>query len=979
MMTPERWQQVKETLGGALEIAPAERSAYLGQVCANDPLLRAEVERLLAVEERVGTEFLSDAATRDGLSTDLSSEANRRIGQRIGPYKIVEAIGEGGMGTVYRAVRADDQYQKQVAIKIVQAGQDSAFVVDRFKHERQILASLDHPNIARLLDGGTTEEGVPYFVMELIEGQPIDRYCDGKRLPTLERLKIFLQVCAAVQYAHQRLIIHRDLKPSNILVNSDGAPKLLDFGIAKLLDTGDTGDETTTTAFRALTPGYASPEQIKGEPITTASDIYSLGIVLYELLTGHHPYRGKSRTPHDVARANCELDPEKPSTIVTHTVATNEAREQAALTPAVVSSVRDGSLERLRNRLRGDLDNIVLMALRKEPQKRYSSVEQFAEDIRRRLTNLPVHASKGTATYRAAKFVSRHKAGVMATVSVALTLFVGVFMTLREAHIARQQAAIAREQAAIAQAERAKAQHRFDDVRKLANSLIFELHDSIANLPGSTPARKLIMDRAVEYLDSLAKESAGDSTLQRDLGWAYQRIGQVQGDPNQGNMGQTDAMVTSIGKAAALFEEVAKANPNSVIDQLNAAFGHRLLATVSPGTDERHRHINQAMLITDRLAHTDSSNPKVKSERSIEFAVLAALQDSDGDAVAAVGSLRQSNAIKEDLVKVSPNYPHALQGIAMAKVQLGDELAQTGSRKEALKFNQAGIDLYQSVVAQEKNNARGTRELAISIWKQGEIRMMEGDFAGALADYRRARMAVDNLEKQDPQNVMLQVDVGGSTVSVGKALVELGHLDQGLLMFSEGIHLLEQEFNRDPSNAPQAAASAYVWKGEALSKSGKLENAIASYRKAISILEIPRSIPPDRAAQCQLAATYARLGSALARHGSSQEADAAYRKALQLAEPLRTNRAPNLRVSYVLADVYFGLGKLAEKAAQRLDLTPSVKRTDWSLARDWYSKSQDAWREIPNPGALNLEGFPCGNPKTVAHAKARCDPAQFRL
>jgi serine/threonine protein kinase len=979
MMTPERWQQVKEMLGRALEIAPDRRGTYLDEVCATDPSLRSEVERLLAVEERVETDFLSQTATRDGLSTDFKVDTKRRIDQRIGPYKIVEAIGEGGMGAVYRAVRADDQYQKQVAIKIVQAGNDSAFIIDRFKHERQILASLDHPNIARLLDGGTTEEGVPYFVMELIEGQPIDRYCDGKRLPTLKRLQIFLQVCAAVQYAHQRLIIHRDLKPSNILVNSDGAPKLLDFGIAKLLHPGDTGDETTTTAFRALTPGYASPEQIKGEPITTASDVYSLGIVLYELLTGHHPYRGKSRTPHDVARANCELDPEKPSTVVTRTVEVNLGPEQSALTPALVSSLRDGSLERLRKRLRGDLDNIVLMALRKEPEKRYSSVEQFAEDIRRWLANLPVHASKGTVTYRMAKFVSRHKTGVMASTVVALTLFVGVFMTLREAHIARQQAAIAREQAAIAQAERAKAQRRFDDVRKLANSLIFEVHDSIANLPGSTPARKLIMDRAVEYLDSLAKESAGDSTLQRDLGWAYQRIGQVQGDPNQGNVGETDAMLTSINKAAALFEEVAKSNPNSLIDQLDAAFGHRMLGTVSSAAGERRRQIDQAMVITDRLARADSSNPKVKNERSIEFAVLAALQDGEGDAVAAVESLRQSNTLKEDLLKVSPDYPHARQGLAMVKVQIGDELAQAGSRKEALTFNQAGIDLYQSVVAQDKNNARGTRELAISIWKQGEIRMMDGDFDGALADYRRARMAVDNLEKQDPQNVMLQVDVGGATVSVGKALVELGHVNQGLPMIDEGIHLLEQEFNRDPSNAPAAAASAYVWKGEALSKSGKLENAIATYRKAISILETTRGVPPDRAAQCQLAATYERLGSALARNGSSQEADAAFRKALQIAEPLRTSKTPNLRTSYVLADAYFGLGNLAEKYARRLDLTPMAKRTYWGEVRDWYSKSQDAWREISNPGALNPEGFPCGNPKTVARASAQCNLVLARL
>jgi serine/threonine protein kinase len=979
MMTPERWQQVKELLGRALELEPAGRAAFLDHTCASDPSLRTEVERLLAVQQKAGTGFLSDSATHEAPGRDLRVEGDRRIGQVIGSYKIVETIGEGGMGAVYCAVRADDQYEKQVAMKLVHAGQDSAFIISRFKNERQILASLDHPNIARLLDGGTTEDGAPYFVMELIKGQPIDEYCDQKRLPTTERLKIFLQVCAAVQYAHQRLIIHRDIKPGNILVDTDGMPKLLDFGIAKLLDTSGGDDQATLTEFRALTPGYASPEQIKGGAMTTATDVYSLGVILYELLTGHRPYRLPNRNPHEVARAICETEPERPSTVVTKTVAPDAGHGLAEITPASVSAVRDGSLEKLRRHLRGDLDNIVLMALRKEPELRYTSVEHFAEDVRRHLQNLPVSASRGTLSYRAAKFVSRHRAGVLATATVALTLFAGVFMTLREAHIARKEAAIAQEQAAIAQAERAKAQRRFDDVRKLANSLIFELHDSIANLPGSTPARKLIMDRAVEYLDSLAKDSSGDSTLQRDLGFAYHRIGQVQGDPNQGNLGQTDAMLTSMKKAAALFDEVAKANPGATADQLNAAFGHRLLASVSSGGDERRRQLDQAMAITERLIETDGSNPKVKSERSLEFAVLAAQQDGDGDAAAAIESFRQCGALKEDLLKLSPDYPHARQGLAMVKVQLADELVQLGSRKEALEFNLAGINLYQAVVAQDRNNARGTRELAVSTWKRGEIQMMDGEFGGALANYRRALAVEERMEKLDPQNAMLRSDVAGSTVSVGKALVELGHLDQGLPMIDQGNRLLEQELNQDPNSDPAAGVMSYVWKGEAFSKSGRLGDAIASYRKAVSMLETLRGNPPDSTAQCQLAAAYTRLGAALARRGSNQEADAAYRKAVQIVEPLRTSKAPSLRTSYALADAYFGLGELAESAAQRSGLTPALQREHWSEARDWYGKSQAAWRDIPNPGVVNLEGFPCGSPRAVAQAKARCDAALARL
>src|SRR5580704_6651009 len=287
-MTPERWEQVSEALDKALHFPPTQRQDYLAEMAKRDPELHREIESLLASHQEAGAEFLNTPAVQ----ISLEDEAARRptlIGQRLGAYQIVELIGTGGMGEVYRAFRADDEYRMQVALKVVRGSHDSSFVFQRFKHERQILASLDHPNIAHLLDGGTTGEGAPYFVMELIDGEPIDQYSKHNNLGTRDRLKLFLQVCSAVQYAHQRLIIHRDIKPGNILVTVDGVPKLLDFGIAKILDpSAGTGTlDPTLTQFRALTPGYASPEQIRGEPITTASDVYSLGVVLYELLTGH--------------------------------------------------------------------------------------------------------------------------------------------------------------------------------------------------------------------------------------------------------------------------------------------------------------------------------------------------------------------------------------------------------------------------------------------------------------------------------------------------------------------------------------------------------------------------------------------------------------------------------------------------------------------------------------------------------------------
>jgi len=306
-MTPKRWGQVRGVFDQAASLPSAERTAYLDQACADDADLRREVESLLLSHHEAGTEFLNTPAI------NLSRPAPTRVGRRIGAYNIVEEIGRGGMGEVYRAGRADGQYEKEVAIKLVRGGYNTASVLERFRHERQILASLDHPNIARLLDGGTTDEGLPYLVMELIEGTPIDQYCDAQKLGVNERLRLFVQVCSAVQYAHQRLVIHRDIKPGNILVTKEGVPKLLDFGIAKILDPAASA---ATTVAGPMTPEYASPEQIRGEPITTATDVYSLGVVLYQLLTGRSPYPKNTHVPHEYARAICEIEPERPSTVV---------------------------------------------------------------------------------------------------------------------------------------------------------------------------------------------------------------------------------------------------------------------------------------------------------------------------------------------------------------------------------------------------------------------------------------------------------------------------------------------------------------------------------------------------------------------------------------------------------------------------------------------------------------------------------------
>ena len=413
------WPRVKDVLGLALEQPPDRRSALLDTLCSGEPELRAEVESLLRAESAAGS-FIESPALG---ALDTADHEDPHVGRQVGPYVIERCIGRGGMGAVYLA-RRTDEFEQSVAIKMIRRGMDSELVVRRFRHERQILASLNHPHIARLFDGGTTPEGLPYFVMEYVAGSPIDRYADDHRLTTSERLRLCLAVLDAVQHAHDRHIVHRDLKPSNVLV-IDGQPKLLDFGIAKILDPDSEGDSTMTSLARPMTPDYASPEQILGQPITPATDVYALGLLLYELLTGHRPFRFTTHTPEEISRVVCEQEPERPSTAIGRTETTMLADGTAeAKTPLSVSETRDGSPDALRNRLSGALDAIVMKALRKTPASRYPTVAALADDVRRWLDERPVSAGRDAFRYRATRLLRRHRRalGVAALLVTAIAL-----------------------------------------------------------------------------------------------------------------------------------------------------------------------------------------------------------------------------------------------------------------------------------------------------------------------------------------------------------------------------------------------------------------------------------------------------------------------------------------------------------------------------------------------------------------------------
>lgn len=502
------WQKLNDLFAAACDLEAAEREEFLRQI--SDAKLRRKVAAMLKTARKAESDgFLEKNAFPVGAKLILKEE--KLAEKRIGKYKIVREIGRGGMGAVYLAERED--FKQQVALKIIKRGMDTDDVIKRFRRERQLLASLNHPYIARLLDGGMTERDLPFFVMEYVEGVPITEFCDREKLNIEERLALFRKVCSAVAYAHQNLIVHRDLKPSNILVTKDGEPKLLDFGISKLLtsNVSDMTVEQTAAEMRLMTPEYASPEQIRGEQITTVSDIYSLGVLLYELLSGHRPLKLKNRPSAEILKIVCEQEPPTPSTAALTVEEIIKGDTKKILSPETIAEVRGEKPERLRRRLAGDLDNIVLMSLRKEPSRRYSSVEQFSEDLRRHLEGLPVKARRATFVYTTNKFVRRNRKSVAFAGFALLLIFLGFSTTVWQAVVARK--------------ERTRAEQRFNEVRKLANTLINGWEKDLTGIIIPFQVRARLADISAEYLENLTREAGNDPALLRELAEAHIALG----------------------------------------------------------------------------------------------------------------------------------------------------------------------------------------------------------------------------------------------------------------------------------------------------------------------------------------------------------------------------------------------------------------------------------------------------------------------
>jgi non-specific serine/threonine protein kinase/serine/threonine-protein kinase len=935
---PERWRKVREILEEAIPIPSAERQVYLDQALSNDAELRLEVESLLRSHEKASGVFLNTPAVDWASSVSGSDGGFDRVGRRIGVYQIVGEIGRGGMGEVYRALRADGQYEKEVAIKLVRVGLDTSALLARFRRERQILANLDHPNIARLLDGGTTEDGIPYLVMELVAGLPIDAYCEEKSLDVTGRLRIFLQVCTALQFAHQRLVIHRDIKPSNILVTEDGTPKLLDFGIAKIAGASGEAEET---ALRPMTLEYSSPEQIRGESLNTATDVYSLGVVLYRLLTGRSPYTVSGDTPHDLSRAIAEDEPKRPSAVVA--APDTQSSDYTQLSRIEKRDVPRVSANRFRRRLLGDLDNIVLNSLRKEPQRRYASVEQFADDIRRHLAGVPVTASKDSWSYRAGKFVRRNRAGVTAAALVVMTLFAGLIVTLREARIAAQN-------------ER-RAQQHFNDVRQLADSLMFEVHDSIQDLPGATPARQLIVQRSLEYLNRLASESGGETSLQRELANAYERIGLVQGDPDASNLGDISGARDSFRKALNIREQLAnlKAKENfadlvalAASDRELCRINARYLGSIGTALD----YCSKAVTISERQIKMEPDNRAALTELAKDYEATGRAYGENstagnaGDSYKALENHRKALALVEDLTKKYAADSDLRSWQGSLSILTADDLFETGHVRQAVPLYQQAARTFESI-SQQNSSLTYLNFLPLAYQRMGDMLLVDGRFEESLPYYRQQLETATKLVVADPKSLSFRGDLVAARATYGHALWRAGHVEEGLASLRRGLEEITAGRQMD-SRTRGLETTIRLWVAGGMEKGGDPEGALHEYQMTLATYsDICRSDPKDVEDCIMLAGVLDRVGRIHLRQNKFDEALAEYQRALEIIEPLSTGDEPNLEALYTMVNVDYGLGEVNRVRAGRARV-PRQRGQNWIQARNWYEKSHAAYLRIPS-------------------------------
>lgn len=767
-MTPERWARVTELFDAASQLPTAARDAWLDATGA-DAELRAEVRAMLeAFETDPG--FLEQPADPGPALDDTMTDA--LIGRRLGAWRLTRQIGRGGMGVVYEARRDDQEFDRAVAVKILPAW--SVGFAERFRTERRVLAALDHPGIARLLDSGTSDDGIAWFVMELVAGDPVTTWTTTRRLAVRERVALVERICDAVAYAHRHLVVHRDLKPGNILVTAEGQPKLLDFGIATLLSEEDGRSAgTTRTGHASFTPEFASPEQIRGERVTTASDVYSLGVLLYLLLAGKHPYALAGLSPLDVMRTVCEVEPTPPSRV---------------------------AAEDDRRALAGDLDAVAGKALRKAPGERYASVAELAADLRAWRAGYPVVAAPASVGYRARRFIRRNRKAVAAAAALVVALAGGGAATAWQAR--------------IAQAERDKAQNRFRQVQEFSRSLLFDVHDALTPVPGAMGARVLLLNRATQFLDGLSADAGSDDALKAELAEGYRRLGRLQGSSIEaGGIGDTAAAKLSLEQAARLAEEAIAARPDAV-DRLTLNMRIQYQAEQNlrrrgefAAADGPHARLLALAEQTLRRFPDDADAQLGAAEAYSNLGVgRTGRKDDDG----ALAYYEQSLRLFDRLPAALRGQDETVRLHAMALRRMGALSWVKMRLAPAEAYYRKALALQDDALARDPANAAKRLELHTTLGDLGGVLNQGGRVDEAITLWTRGLAIAEEARAADPVNLGAADAVALIRARIGEAAREAGRHDEAVTHLRAVVALRDASARRLGSAPDAIGERAYA-------------------------------------------------------------------------------------------------------------------------------------------------------------------------
>lgn len=901
-LSPERWLEISPYLDQALSLSEEERKGWLKFIQTKDPALAAVLARLLEEQRLAAVDHFLEKAPQT-----LTPEATL-AGQTLGAYTIISIIGQGGMGSVWLAERNDGRFERRVAIKFLHFSILAQGGVERFKREGRILAQLAHPHIAELIDAGVTPAAMPYLVLEYVDGEPIHEYCDNHRLDAEARVRLFLDVLSAVAKAHANLVVHRDIKPSNVLVTMAGQAKLLDFGIAKLLS-----DETSSAAATqltvdggsALTPLFAAPEQVTGAAITTATDIYALGALLYLLLTGKNP-AGEQHSPADLVKAIVELEPQRASDV-------------AASGEEAIAQKRAATPEKLRRQLRGDVDTILGKSLKKNPAERYNSVSAFADDLQRYLKHEPISARPDTLSYRATKFVRRNRLTFSAAVLAGFLILTASSIAIYQRRIADQ---------------------RFQDVRKLAHTFVFDLHDQIAGLEGSTKVRELMVSTALEYLDNLAKNAAGDLELQNEIAAAYTKVGDAQGYPTKPNLGRINDALKSYEKAGEIYRGIAAKDSKYLSDLAPYYASYAGLVRFTHDLKRARSLSESSVEAYDRLSAAGKLSTSQEIARADTWCRLGDMDEDMNQYQQAYAEFSRCGELARQRVS-SKRDREAISLLAEAQERIGTANMELGLLSQSVAALDEDESLLNELLRTEPQNPSLHRRHAIQNHYRAELYDQDlaptfGDPGRGLEIEKRYLEETRAMVNSDPSNTSAQFSHAIATYWISYHLRQFDP-KKSLKLAQDSVHMFDDLLKPEKSNylVGSRRQRALLRLSEAQLRTGRVAEAQAT---AESALDVARALASEQGGQwderIELVQALIVAGKAAAAAGKSKHAEDLFVEGRAGAQEIAaghedpTNLIPLANLETAFGDFY-------------------ARRHRFAQARTCYQQLADLWQRFP--------------------------------